>query len=207
MRYCRTCLSFTPWQVGTARGRHFVVLAHPGVPVANRATDVPSPMGPLPIHVRADGGYVLAPGSVHPDGPVYRPSVYWSAPRVALRGITDPAWFPGPAPAPPVSERPTPALAGPEFLLHRARRYLAAIPLPEIGHGSDQAVFSAACRLCRGFALPRATRNRCCGSGAATARAGPASGLPTKLRTSTTVAKRLEGCDDVLRRLAAAGRR
>jgi len=35
----------------------------------------------------------------------------------------------------------------------RARRYLHAIPPPEIGAGSDQAVLSAACRLVRGFAL------------------------------------------------------
>jgi hypothetical protein len=38
-------------------------------------------------------------------------------------------------------------------LVDRARAYLAAIPRPEIGYGSDVAVLSAACRLVRGFGL------------------------------------------------------
>lgn len=38
-------------------------------------------------------------------------------------------------------------------LVGRARAYLAAIPRPEIGHGSDAAVLYAACRLVRGFGL------------------------------------------------------
>ncbi len=41
-------------------------------------------------------------------------------------------------------------------LLDRARKYLDAIPAPEIGHGSDVATLSAACRLVRGFALSAA---------------------------------------------------
>ena len=35
----------------------------------------------------------------------------------------------------------------------RARRYLASIPRPEIGQGSDAAMLYAACRLVRGFGL------------------------------------------------------
>jgi hypothetical protein len=38
-------------------------------------------------------------------------------------------------------------------VIDRARAYLAAIPRPEIGHGSDAATLNAACRLVRGFAL------------------------------------------------------
>ena len=41
--------------------------------------------------------------------------------------------------------------------MERAGKYLAAIPLPEIGAGSDVAVFKAACHLVRGFALDEAT--------------------------------------------------
>jgi hypothetical protein len=40
-----------------------------------------------------------------------------------------------------------------ERVIDRARRYLAAIPAPEIGQGSDVATLSAACRLVRGFGL------------------------------------------------------
>ena len=38
----------------------------------------------------------------------------------------------------------------------RARRYLAAIPAPQIGQGSDAATLYAACRLVRGFKLTEA---------------------------------------------------
>lgn len=38
-------------------------------------------------------------------------------------------------------------------VVERARRYLAAIPQPEIGSGSDTATLYAACRLVRGFGL------------------------------------------------------
>ena len=38
-------------------------------------------------------------------------------------------------------------------MLDRARKYLAAIPVPVIGHGSDTATLYAACRLVRGFGL------------------------------------------------------
>jgi hypothetical protein len=38
-------------------------------------------------------------------------------------------------------------------VITRARKYLAAIPVPVIGQGSDVATLSAACRLVRGFNL------------------------------------------------------
>jgi hypothetical protein len=38
-------------------------------------------------------------------------------------------------------------------VVERARRYLAKIPQPEIGQGSDSATLYAACRLVRGLAL------------------------------------------------------
>lgn len=49
--------------VRTSRGRHLWFM-HPGGRIGNRA------LHPK-IDVRADAGYVLAPPSVHPDGPVY----------------------------------------------------------------------------------------------------------------------------------------
>lgn len=49
----------------TGRGRH-LYFAHPGAPVRNSA----GRLGPG-LDVRADGGYVVAPPSVHPSGRVY----------------------------------------------------------------------------------------------------------------------------------------
>jgi hypothetical protein len=45
-------------------------------------------------------------------------------------------------------------------LTERARRYLAAIPRPEIGQGSDAAMLYAACRLVRGFGLATSDAER-----------------------------------------------
>ena len=64
-----------------------------------------------------------------------------------------PGWLARPErPVVPTPSRPRPA----GDVVERARRYLAAIPRPEIGAGSDAATLSAACRLVRGFALSEA---------------------------------------------------
>jgi hypothetical protein len=41
-------------------------------------------------------------------------------------------------------------------VIDRARRYLAAVPRPEIGAGSDKATLYAACKLVRGFNISAA---------------------------------------------------
>jgi hypothetical protein len=148
---------YTPWQTQTARGFH-LWYRHPGVRVANRAR-IDTGAGRLPLDVRGDGGYVIGPGSVHASGAIYAEAGDWSAPRERV-----PVFWPGwleraPRPAPRyrpaddvscMKQRP----AG--DLVDRARHYLAAIPKPEIGCGSDAAVMSAACRLVRGFTLSAA---------------------------------------------------
>lgn len=51
-------------EVKTAKGRH-LWFRWPGFPVGNRARFVPG------CDIRGNGGYVLAPGSLHPDGIAY----------------------------------------------------------------------------------------------------------------------------------------
>lgn len=58
--------------VRTAKGCH-VYFNHPGFPVPNKTSLLPG------MDVRGDGGFVVAPGSVHPSGVLYE----W---------INDPAW-------------------------------------------------------------------------------------------------------------------
>jgi hypothetical protein len=147
LRWCTQHLPYTPWQTQTARGFH-LWYGHPGVPVRNRAR-IETRDGRLAIDVRGDGGYVIAPGSIHASGAVYEFAGDWSVPRSEL-----PRFWLGwlqrptrPAGAPLKTRRPTGAL------IERARRYLAAVPRPEIGHGSDSATLYAACRLVRGFGL------------------------------------------------------
>jgi len=144
----RRHLPYTPWQTQTARGFH-LWYAHPGVHVPNRAR-LDTGEGRLAIDVRGDGGYVIAPGSQHATGVIYRYAGDWTRTRDAL-----PRFWPGwlhsteRRSLPPERMRPIPA--GP--LIDRARRYLAAVPVPEIGAGSDVATFTQACRLVRGFGL------------------------------------------------------
>ena len=64
----------------------------------------------------------------------------------------------------------------PGHVIHRARRYLAATPLPEIGAGSDSATLSAACGWSADSSCRSRMPRRCCGSGQAVVPAGPASG-------------------------------
>jgi Bifunctional DNA primase/polymerase, N-terminal len=70
LRWLVRRLPWTPWQTQTARGFH-LWYRHPGVRVPNRAR-VDTGVGTLKIDVRGDGGYVIAPGSVHASGAPYR---------------------------------------------------------------------------------------------------------------------------------------
>jgi Bifunctional DNA primase/polymerase, N-terminal len=151
VNYAIRRLPYTPWQTKTPRGYH-LYFAHPGTPVANRGTDLQTRFGPLPLHVRGDGGYVLAPGSQHPSGALYYAVGRWHYARTALPRFW-PGWLQPVKPSRPRPTTPAPTPHGSDFLLERARRYLAAIPLPVIGQGSDAATLSAACRLVRGFAI------------------------------------------------------
>ena len=146
LRWCVRRLPYTPWQTETVRGFH-LWYRHPGVPVPNRAY-LQTEHGRLAIDVRGDGGYVIVPGSLHASGVAYREAGDWTVPRAQLPRFC-PDWLERP-PRTPLGPR-TPRLTGAS--LDRARRYLGAIPRPEIGAGSDHATLYAACRLVRGFEL------------------------------------------------------
>jgi Bifunctional DNA primase/polymerase, N-terminal len=140
-------LPYTPWQTQTARGFH-LWYRHPGVRVPNRAR-IEMPDGKVSIDVRGDGGYVIAPGSIHASGAEYLEAGDWSVPRERI-----PRFWPGWLQRPTRRSAPRPTLPRPTGeLVERARRYLAAVPRPEIGQGSDNATLYAACRLVRGFGL------------------------------------------------------
>jgi hypothetical protein len=151
LRWAVRHLPYTPWQTETARGFH-LWYRHPGLHVPNRAR-MATQDGRLALDVRGDGGYVIAPGSVHASGVEYQFAGDWNEPRARV-----PVFWPGWLERTPrqVIERRARASHQPTTqtdILTRARAYLAAIPRPEIGAGSDQATFYAACRLVHGFAL------------------------------------------------------
>ena len=149
VRFATRRLPWTPWQTQSAKGFHFAY-GYPDVPVRNKAR-IATEDGKLALDLRADGGYVIAPGSIHFTGVEYIEGGDWSQPKSDL-----PMFWVGwlaqrkrTAPASPTHSHTRPV----GLRVERARRYLAKIPLPEIGCGSDQDTLYAACRLVRGFML------------------------------------------------------
>jgi hypothetical protein len=142
-------LPYTPRQTQTGRGFH-LWYRHPGVRVPNRAR-LETPAGRLLIDVRGDGGFVIAPGSVHATGVEYQEAGDWSAPHSQVP-VFWPGWLARPQRIPDTQIKTGVDLPSRDVVA-RARAYLAAIPRPEIGHGSDAATLYAACRLVRGFGL------------------------------------------------------
>ena len=149
LQWATRSLPYTPWQTQTARGFH-LWYRHPGVAVRN-CTQIDTGDGRLAIDVRGDGGYVIGPGSVHASGARYLEAGHWEEPRESLPRFW-PGWLQRPKRV--VSDTGLPSTPRPTGDVHeRARRYLAAVPRPEIGSGSDSATWYAACRLVRGFNL------------------------------------------------------
>ena len=74
----------TQWRTKTARGEHWFYLLP--------STWTP-PTSPLPWkgELRSEGHYVVAPGSVHPDGSVYE-AIGWDCPKARLP-MWNPAWL------------------------------------------------------------------------------------------------------------------
>lgn len=150
MRWAVLRLPYTPWQTQTKRGYH-LWYRHSGTRIPNRAR-IETGDGRLALDLRADGGFVIAPGSVHASGFEYRYAGDWTEPRSRLP-VFWPGWLARPRrPAAPVRTSSAPT----DDIVTRARRYLAAIPPPTIGQGSDAATLYAACRLVRGFGLSAA---------------------------------------------------
>ena len=82
-------LPATPMRTKTGRGEHWFY-QHPGTSIRNRAriqTGDPT----VKIDIRADGGYVVAPGSTHRTRIMYDALGTW--PSIADLPVFDPAWL------------------------------------------------------------------------------------------------------------------
>jgi PAS domain-containing protein len=147
LQWIRRRLPYTPWQTKTARGFH-LFYRHPGVQVRNAAR-LDTGDGRIALDVRGDGGFVIAPGSIHASGAVYEFAGDWTVTKDKL-----PRFWPGwiRRPERPTSPQPT-RLRPTGDVIERARKYLASIPVPIIGAGSDQQTLYAAARMVRGFGL------------------------------------------------------
>jgi hypothetical protein len=169
MAWAKRRLPYTPWQTKTIKGYH-LFYRHPGVRITNRS-HIETQDGKLSIDVRGDGGFVVVAPSHHAaldddqrvtgtDG-TYSEAGDWRIPRDRIPRFW-PGWIARPtrpsssqsSSSQPISSRP--ATRSPPDLLARARKYLDAIPRPEIGAGSDTATLCAACKILRGFGLNHA---------------------------------------------------
>lgn len=149
----------TPMITRTAKGEHRYY-RHPGGIVHN-AVRIRTGDPRVKIDIRADGGYVVAPGSVHASGSVYERVGSW--PSVATLPIFDRAWLEPEKPAAPAGEArqllrvPEPTdWTDRDRLIRRARAYLATTAPAIEGQGGDAHTFVVACRLVRDFGLDAA---------------------------------------------------
>lgn len=147
-------LPATPMMTETAKGRHRFY-RHPGTPVPNKVRIRDG------VDIRGDGGYVVAPGSVHVSGHVYREVQPWPDSIDALPTF-DPAWLGMAAPSLATNDDvPIPAHLGSSQVtsadraarLKRAQAYLSAVPPAIEGQGGDLHTYQVCCRVVRGFGL------------------------------------------------------
>ncbi len=150
-------LPATPLQVRTARGVHHYY-RHPGVSVRNKIR-IRANGSTLSVDIRADGGYVLAPGSTHPSGTTYELIGRWPAsidelPTFDPRWVEDAANKRATANARKTqpSERSSVSLDR-DSLVARARAYVSKVPGGIEGQAGDHRTFTLACTLVRGFDL------------------------------------------------------
>ncbi len=137
----------TPMMSRTARGQHRFY-RHPGQPVRNRAS-IRTSDPEVKIDVRGDGGYVVAPGSLHASGALYERIGEWlpvgELPIFEAGWIEPPARELVPRSAAPVRAR--------DQVIDRARAYLDRVPPARQGEGGDTHTFTVVCRVVRGFDL------------------------------------------------------
>lgn len=146
-------LPATPMRTRTGRGGEHRIYRHPGgAPIRNKVK-IQTDQSRLALDVRADGGFIVAPGSIHASGTVYEKLGPW--PPIEALPVFDPAWIaPAPNPIPDRVSRSTgPRVASVDDRLKRAHAYAAKVPPAIEGQGGDEHTFKLACKLVRFFAL------------------------------------------------------
>ena len=123
------------------------------------------------IDLRADGGYIVCPGSIHPrTGRIYQEDSPWTLDLLMRCPVYDPAWLPCERTAAAPKRRSVSVPAAVVSLDHAeliaeikmpveererlARRYLESVPGTQQGDGADRRCTALTMKLLFGFALP-----------------------------------------------------
>lgn len=149
--WVQTNLPETPMQTVTSKGRHRFY-RHPGLAVPNKCK-LETGDAKIDVDMRGDGGYVLAPGSVHPSGSIYLDDPAWAG-ELEIP-FFDPTWLPVVTErqeGPPAVIRPKGGGRPDGF--ERARRYVQKVDPAIQGAGGDVKTLTLAAKLVRGFDLP-----------------------------------------------------
>ncbi|MEP7125056.1 MAG: bifunctional DNA primase/polymerase [Byssovorax sp.] len=128
-------------------GEHFF-FAWPGRRVACSA----GALGPG-VDVKGDGGYIVAPPSLHASGQRYAWDLFEAVPVAAPRWLLDRV-APRPASPPRVATASPPRFTRSGDVRARASAYLAKMPPAISGEGGHRVALRAAIALVRGFDLP-----------------------------------------------------
>lgn len=138
----------TPMRTRTSRGVHYF-FKHPGGVIPNGVK-----LHGMPLDVRGDGGYVVAPGSLHQSRFIYLEEGDWG-PLDSLPPF-DPAWLGKvPPPSAPAPSAPAPRLitSERETLIKRAKAYMAKSAPAVEGQGGDARTYWACCTVLNDFGL------------------------------------------------------
>ncbi len=129
----------------TAKGQHWFY-RHPGVEVRNKAKLQINGVK-TNIDIRADGGYVVGPGSVHETGVIYEALGSWT-PKALLEGpVFDPEWVAEPEPVRgPIMPSSTKTVAPTTDVDRlRFRHYLSQAGPAIEGMGGDHHTYKCCC--------------------------------------------------------------
>lgn len=148
IEWCRAFLPPTPLEVKTSQGVHLYFRRPVASTIPNRVR-----VESVALDIRADGGNVVTPPSIHPEGPRYQWARPLEASDLAQMPEYKPEWFPLPAVAVTPSVLALSISAQSAAPLQRARAYARSTPGAISGQGGSLATFKLAVALVRGFAL------------------------------------------------------
>lgn len=126
----------SPMRTVTSQGRKHFWFAYPGHEVRNGAK-----LAGMALDIRGDGGYVVAPGSIHSSGAIYTEEGDWT--DLEHLPVFQASWL---------GEKVQPLVHPEDALTQRVRAYLDRIPGEAEGSRDNQG-FKVACKLVREFAL------------------------------------------------------